>query len=101
MTTFIVIPSTKSLSLSCEVVVGVASSVSVFILSSVLFLTIGLVCGCYCGQKWKKSVNKVSRNIPEAVQSQPNPLYEDVVIPVQDVELKENAAYSSVSQFNK
>ena len=100
MTTFIAIPSTKrSLSLSHEVVIGVASSVSVFILSSVLFLTIGLVCGCYCGQKWKKFVDKVTKK--KSALPQPNPLYEDVVIPVQDVELKENAAYSSVSQFNK
>ena len=98
MTTFIAIPSTKSLSPSREVIIGVASSVSVFILSSVLFLTIGLVCGCYCGQKWKKFVDKVTK---KSALPQPNPLYEDVVIPVQDVELKENAAYSSVGQFNK
>ena len=78
-----------------------ASSFSAFILASVLFLTIGLACGCYCGRKWKQSGDKATENQSNTAPAQPNPLYEDIVIQEQELELKENAAYSSVSHFNR
>ena len=92
------IPSTAQ---SHDVVIGVASSLSAFILASVLFLTIGLACGCHCGPKWRKSEDKSTENQSDTAPAQPNPLYEDIVIQEQELELKENAAYSSVSHFNR
>ena len=91
------IPSTAQ---NRDVVIGVASSLSAFILASVLFLTIGLACGYYCGWKWKKSEAKVTENQQIAQPTQPNPLYEDIVIQEQELELKENAAYNTISQFS-
>ena len=81
--------------------IGVASSISAFILASVLFLTIGLACGCYCGWKWRKSEDKVTENQQITQPTQPNPLYEDIAIQEQELELKGNAAYSSINQFNR
>ena len=81
--------------------IGVASSVSAFILASVLFLTIGLAYGCYYGRKWRKSEDKVTENQQITQPAQPNPLYEDIAIQEQELELKENAAYSSINQFNR
>ena len=93
------IPSTAQ---SRDVVIGVASSLIAFILATVLFLTIGLACGCFCGQKWKKTGDKATENQSNIITPiQPNPLYEDIVIQEQELELKENAAYSSVSHFNR
>lgn len=75
------------------VLIGVASSLSTFILASLLFLTTGLACGCYWGQKGRR------KSIQQTAQStQSSPLYEDVVIQEQELELKENAAYSSIHQ---
>ena len=33
--------------------------------------------------------------------AQPNPLYEDITIQEQELQLKKNAAYSSINQFNR
>ena len=80
--------------LSHDAVIAVGSSVSTFIVSSILFLTIGLLCRCLC--KTKISSDKT-------VSSPPNVIYEDVgpkSVEHQNkkynVELKENMAYTSV-----
>ena len=84
---------------SHDVVIGVASSLSTFSLASVLFLTIGLACGCYCGWKWGK--DKSMENQQTTQPTQPNLLHEDIVIQKQELELKENyTAYRAVGQFN-
>ena len=82
------------------VVAGVASSVTVFILCSVLFFIIGYVCG-YFGQKHKQSsaCKETSDEIVRPQQSQP--VYEDVLpkstqedhFQIHDFELKKNVAY--------
>ena len=84
------------------VVVAVASSVTVFILSSVLFFIVGYVCG-YFGQKHKQSTasKETSDEIVCPQQSQPTPVYEDVLPKsmqdqkreFHDFELKKNVAY--------
>ena len=82
-------------------VAAVASSVTVFILSSVLFFIVGYVCG-YFGQKRKQSsaCKDTSDEIVCPQQSQPTPVYEDVLpkstqvhFQIHDFELKKNVAY--------
>jgi hypothetical protein len=84
-----------------DVVIGVASSISAFVLASVLFLSIGVACGCHWGQKWRKKSDSEDRSTENRQTSEPappNPLYEDVFTQEQEpLELKENAAYSSVT----
>ena len=80
-----------------------ASSVTVFILSSVLFFIVGYVCGCF-SQKHKQSTacKEISDEIVCPQQSQPKPVYEDVLPKsmqevqerdFHDFELKKNVAY--------
>ena len=61
-------------------VAAVASSVTVFILSSVRFFIVRYVCG-YVGQKHKQSTasKETSDEIVCPQQSQPTPVYEDVL----------------------
>ena len=75
---------------TCDAVIeaAVASSVTVFILSSVFFFVIGYVCGWFC-QKRKQSVSKTSLVTP---------VYEDVLTKTveHDLELKKNVAYGPI-----
>ena len=95
------IPSTAAATRSGDVViVSVASSISAFILGSLLFLSVGLACGCHWGQRWgMKSEDRSTENQQIAEQAAPpNPLYEDVFTQEQEpLELKENTAYCSVT----
>lgn len=74
-------------------------SSSIFVLGSVVFLIVGLICGhCWrlCKQSTKETVNQ------PALCKQHTPLYEAVLPKVMkhqeshDLELKENEAYGSV-----
>ena len=49
---------------------------------------------------WTKSEDKVTENQTITRPAQPNPLYEDIIIQEQESELKENTAYSAISQFS-
>ena len=77
-----------------------ASSVTVFSLISVVFLTIGFVCG-YFSRKYKQSTSSRER-ADEGIrpqQSQPTPVYEEVLpqsipeVQEQGFELEKNVAY--------
>ena len=94
-----------SVSTSCDAVVAaVASSVTVFILSSVLFFIVGYACG-YFGQWHKQSTTsrETSDDIVCPGEPQPAPVYEEILAgkPMpedceRDFELKENIAYDPV-----
>lgn len=80
--------------LSHDAVIAVASSISTFIVSSTLFLVIGLL---------GRSLCKTKNLSDKTVSSPPNVIYEDVgpkSVEHQNkkytVELKENMAYTSV-----
>ena len=83
------------------VIISVASSISSFILGSLLFLSVGLACGCHWGRRWRKTLSEDSSTGSQQISEQtapPNPLYEDVFIQEQEpLEMKENAAYCSIT----
>ena len=70
--------------------IAVASSVTVFVVASILFFIVGFLCGHFC-RKERKPAEIVP---PAAVQTQ-IPYYDDVVLK-QELELKANVAYGSV-----
>ena len=65
-------------SLSHAAVIAVASSVTVFILSSVLFIITGCVCGSLL-QKHKQVTREISGKIVEPQHSQPTLVYEEIL----------------------
>ena len=85
------------------VIAAVASSVTVLILSSVIFFSVGYVCGHFCRQHKQSTASKqTSYEIVHPQQSQPTPVYEDVLPKSKqedqeqdfhDFELKKNVAY--------
>ena len=96
------IPSTAAATRSHDVVIiSVASSIGSFILGSLLFLSIGLACGCHWGRRWRKILSEDGSTENQQTSEQtapPNPLYEDVFTQEQEpLELKENSAYGSRS----
>ena len=79
--------------LSGDAKIAVASSIIVFVVTAVLFFTVGFLSGCFCHNKKKKEEN-ISR--PEQMQT---PYYDDVVLQQreeQGLELKDNVAYAPV-----
>ena len=76
--------------------IAVASSVAVFAVTSILFFTVGFLCGHFC-QKKRKTCTAVETVPPAGGQTQ-IPYYDDVVLqqPEQELELKENVAYGPV-----
>ena len=82
-------------------IISVASSTSSFIFGSLLFLSVGLACGCHWGQRWRKILSEDSSTGSQQISEQtasPNPLYEDVFTQEQEpLEMKENAAYCSIT----
>ena len=79
--------------LSRDAKIAVASSIIVFVVTSILFFTIGFLTGCFCHNKRKKA-----ENISPTEQIQ-TPYYDDVVLQQcekQELELKENVAYAPV-----
>ena len=92
------IPSTAAARTSHDVVIiSGASSISTFILGSLLFLSVGLACGCHWGRRWRKKLSEDGSRENQQISEQttpPNPLHEDVFTQEQEpLELKENAAY--------
>ena len=82
--------------------IAVASSVTVFTVASIVFFTVGFLCGHFC-QKKRKS-NRAT-GVPPPVASVATggeqtqiPEYDDVVLQPNepDLELKENVAYGPV-----
>ena len=87
------------------VIISVASSISAFILGSLLFLSVGLACGCHWGRRWRLKILSEDGSTESQQTSEqtapPNPLYEDVFTQEHEpLELKENAAYGSRSVRN-
>ena len=91
-------------------VIAAASSITVFIFSSLVFFIIGYLCGCRFGYKGHKpsdsgivSTGNLEGTVSlQQYQSQPaQPLYEDVIPNVtsedkqREFELEENIAYGS------
>ena len=75
--------------------IAVASSVTVFIVASILFFIVGFLCGHFCQKSRKPASVAASESVPPGVgtggQTQ-IPYYDDVVLK-QEVELTENIAY--------
>ena len=74
--------------------IAVASSVTVFTVASITFFIIGFLCGHFC-QKKKPTIETVP---PSGNGQTQIPYYDDVVLqqPQQELEMKENVAYSPV-----
>ena len=92
--------SRSSESLSRDGMIAVVSSVTVFIVASILFFTLGFLCGHFriCQKRRKPSATTAgacgeTQSVPTATGGQSQtPYYDDVVLQ-QEVELKENIAY--------
>ena len=82
--------SFHSETLSQDGKIAVASSVTVFVVTSLLFFIIGFLSGHFCRKKRTTADHKVAKK--------QIPYYDDVVLkqPDQELELKENVAYSPV-----
>ena len=73
-----------------------ASSVIVFAVTSILFFTVGFLCGHFCQKKRKSSATAAEAVPPMTTGGQTQiPYYDDVVLQQceQELELKENVAY--------
>ena len=82
--------------LSCDIVIAVVSSVTVFIVSSLLFPVTGFVCGYYFGQKQKLSPPAPKETLSKITHPQSILLCEDTQPSMDsDLQLKENVAYGS------
>ena len=80
-----------SQALSQERKIAIASSVTVFIVTSVLFLIVGFLSGHFCRRKRKAVDHKVVKN--------KTPIYDDIIVLKQqehELELKENEAYGPI-----
>ena len=77
--------------LTNDIKIAVASSVTAFIIGSVLFFIIGFLCGHFCRKE-----NKVpAETVNQYEKAQGTPYYNDVVLK-QELELRENIAYVPV-----
>ena len=79
--------------------IAVASSVTVFVVVSILFFTIGFLCGHCCQEKRKSSTAAADlETVPPSCGQIQIPYYDDVVLQQceQELELKENVAYGPV-----
>ena len=75
--------------------IAVASTVTAFVVGSVLFFIVGFLCGHFC-RKEKQTTR--SRTVSQRKKTQGAPYYDDVVLKQheQELELKENIAYGPV-----
>ena len=77
----------RSIEASHNVEIAIASSVSTFVVASLLFFAIGFLCGCFCKRERKKA-----ESASPAEQTQ-TPYYDDVVLQQhkqQELELQDN-----------
>ena len=66
-------------------------------MASILFFTIGFLCGHFCRKESKVTAETVSQCDREKIQGTSTPYYDDVVLKQeQELELKENVAYAPV-----
>ena len=81
--------------LSDDAKIAVASSVIVFIVTSMLCFTAGFLCRHSCQLQNERRENE---NVTQSEKTQGVPYYDDVVLNQceQKLELKENVAYNSV-----
>ena len=78
--------------LTDDVKIAVASSVTAFIVGSILFFIIGFLCGYFC--RWEKKFTAGTVTESEKTHA---PYYDDVVLKQeQELELKENVAYGPI-----
>ena len=70
-----------------------ASSVTAFVMASILFFTVGFLHGHFCQKK-----RKPAETVPPSGGQTQIPYYDDVVLQPceQELELKENVAYGPV-----
>ena len=83
----------RSIEASHNVEIAIASSVSTFVVASLLFYAIGFLCGCFCKER------KRAESASPAEQTQ-TPYYDEVVLQQheqQELELQNNIAYTPVS----
>ena len=79
--------------LTKDIKIAVASSVTSFIVGSLLFFIIGFLCGHFCRKESKVSAETVRQR----EKAQDTPYYDDVVLKQEkELELKENVAYAPV-----
>ena len=73
--------------------IAVASSVTVFVVTSIMLFTVGFLCGHFCQNKRKTAAGNVSHK-----KTLGTPYYNDVVLQQhqQALELKENVAYGPI-----
>ena len=79
--------------LSQDGMIAVASSVTVFVVVSILFFIVGFLCGYFCRKESKATDHEVD------LDKTHTPYYDDVELKQpdeQELELKENVAYASV-----
>ena len=74
--------------------IAVASSVTVFVVASILFFIIGFLCGYFCQKKRKPSTAAAESVPPSGGQTQ-IPYNDDVVLQ-QELDLKANVAYGPI-----
>ena len=88
-------------SLSRDGKIAVASSVAVFALASIVFFTVGFLCGHFCQKKRKSNTSAAAagESVPpvatDGEQTQ-IPYYDNVVLQQEAVELKDNVAYGPI-----
>ena len=72
------------------------SSVTVFVLTSIVFFTVGFLCGHFCQNK-RKTAGNVSHK-----KTQRTPYYNDVVLQQhqQELDLKENVVYGPIQYYS-
>ena len=94
---FIILWSSLEL-LSQDGKIAVASSVTVFVVVSVLFFTVGFLCGYFCRNQQKDKNFKEEDTIPtESPEKKQTPYYDNIdQFDIQPKHLKENVAYGQV-----
>ena len=81
---------------SPDVKITIGSSVTVFVLSTVLFFIIGFVSGHFC-HKQRKSVQLVTSPPPHVHPT--IPLYDEVLPKDSEVQMETNSAYLTVAHL--
>ena len=69
-----------------------ASSITVFVVTSILFFIVGFLCGHFC-QKERKMADEI---VPQCAKTQGTCIYDVVQKQEQELELEENVAYGQV-----
>ena len=75
--------------------IAVVSSMSVFVVTAIVFFIVGFLCGHFCQKNRKLASAAAGESVPSCVATGGQtqiPYYDDVVLK-QEVELKENVAY--------